>query len=184
MRKTFGSAFALIMVALFTVAPASPATAAGGIHLHMAGKVGQKAVGTTIIFGADRLTDVSPVVSTWRESSGPNGCLGLSRVRSRSRNVEPVPHGWGDPPQDCWGQYAQVHNVPPSGNLAGSVPLPALPAGEYSISWGVYQNIRGKTIAPQLIWNFTIGDDGTFTAIRAVPLCELQMPPMCIPGGL
>ena len=37
MRKYFGGAFALILVALFTVAPTSPATAAGGIHLHMAG---------------------------------------------------------------------------------------------------------------------------------------------------
>ena len=58
MRKTFGSAFALIMVALFTVAPTSPAVAyPGGIHVYIAGKVGQKAVGSTIFFGAEGLTE-------------------------------------------------------------------------------------------------------------------------------
>ena len=36
------------------------ATAAGGIHLHMAGKVGQKAVGTTIIFGAEGVNNLAP----------------------------------------------------------------------------------------------------------------------------
>ena len=160
MRKTFGSAFALIMVALFTVAPASPATAtaAAGIHLHMAGKVGQKAVGTTIIFGAVGLTDVD---------THPNGCLRLTTTNNAgdppADPVRPIPAGWdneckfSEPP-------ALAVAVPAGGNFAGSEALPALPAGLYQLEWGVWQRTGGG-IQTNLIWQFTIGADGTFTAI-------------------
>ena len=140
--------------------PTSPATAAGGIHLHMAGKVGQKAVGTTISFGADRLPRVPPA-----GPGNPNGCLTL---KGGSNSLP----GWGNP-TGCHAAAAQAHNVPASGSLAGSVALPTLPAGKYSLVWEVHQKARatpnpsvyvpGNWVA--LVWNFTIGADGTFTAI-------------------
>ena len=173
MKKTFGSAFALIMVALFTVAPTSPATATGGIHLHMAGKVGQKAVGTTIIFGAESVSDVD---------TQPNGCLRLTRAINAgdppTYPVRPIPAGWDNYCKFADPAALAVH-VPAGGNFAGSEALPALPAGEYQLFWWVYQ--RTAKLVGTLAWKFTIGDDGTFTAIGAVPLCELQMPPMCPP---
>jgi len=198
MRKTFGGAFALIMVALFSVAPASPATAAGGIHLYMAGKVGQKAVGTTIIFGADRFPTHPPDQAGANDET-PNGLLVLTTSSGegepRDSGVWPEPDGW----RGSYGS-SQTHNVPASGNLAGSVTLPALPAGEYMLDWTVFGPWRAPergyegpiqgnltlgnnsiSIGTSLVWNFTIGGDGTFTAIGAVPLCELQMPPMCLP---
>ena len=73
MRKTFGSAFALIMVALFTVAPMSPAVAyPGGTHLNIAAKVGQKAVGSTITCGAEGLTEAR---QEFPSPLTPNACL-------------------------------------------------------------------------------------------------------------
>ena len=166
MRKTFGSAFALIMVALFSVAPASPATAAGGIHLYMAGKVGQKAVGTTIIFGADRFTNIQPFL---KNSEDPNGCLFLTKSEDGEMDtVWPQPHGWQ---HSFCGISAQTHNVPASGNLAGSVALPALPAGKYMVNWTVFGPFIGnQSNGTSLNWNFTIGADGTFTAIG--PACD------------
>ena len=179
MKKTFGSAFALIMVALFTVAPTSPATAAGGIHLHMAGKVGQKAVGTTIIFGAESVSDVD---------TQPNGCVRLTTainaVDPPTYPVRPIPAGWDNHCLISEPAALAVH-VPAGGNFAGSEALPALPAGVYQLWWGVYQRTAyggGELMGP-LAWRFTIGDDGTFTAIRALPPCELQMPPMCPQGA-
>lgn len=179
MKKTFGSAFALIMVALFTVAPTSPATAAGGIHLHMAGKVGQKAVGTTIIFGAESVSDVD---------TQPNGCLNLTTAINAgdppNYPVRPIPAGWDNYCKFSNPAALAVH-VPAGGNFAGSEALPALPAGVYQLWWGVYQRTAyggGELMGP-LAWRFTIGDDGTFTAIRALPPCELQMPPICPQGA-
>jgi hypothetical protein len=113
MRKTFGSAFALLLVALFTVAPTSPATATGGIHLHMAGKVGQKAVGTTIIFGAESVSDVD---------TQPNGCVRLTTAINAADPptypVRPIPAGWDN---YCkWADPAALAvHVPAGGNFAG-----------------------------------------------------------------
>jgi hypothetical protein len=42
MTDRVGSAFAFILVTLFAVAPTSPPSAAGGIHLHMAESSGRK----------------------------------------------------------------------------------------------------------------------------------------------
>jgi len=153
MRKSFGSAFALIMVALFTVAPTSPATAAGAIHLHIAGQVGQKAVGSTIIFGAEGVTDA------YQWGGQHNGCLDLRAAKDLS-----LP-GWGP----ACGPITQVHDVPASGSFAGSLPLPALPAGNYSLIYTVTQdpNAPGPDFALQLQWNFTIASDGTFFAISS-----------------
>ena len=164
MRKTFGTAFALIMVALFTVAPASPATAAGGIHLHIAGKVGQKAVGSTIIFGAEGETDA---LQSQRRN---NGCLSLKGPKKLSLpGWGPNPSPWQGVVSPCYGPLTQVHNVPTSGSFAGSVPLPALPAGDYSLTFLVLQApcLNCANFAPQLQWNFTIGSDGTFFAISS-----------------
>jgi hypothetical protein len=168
MKKTFGSAFALIMVALFTVAPTSPATATAtaGIHLHMAGKVGQKAAGTTIIFGAVRLSDVTP-----SQQYAPNGCLVLTTTNDASELywMEPlrtIPAGWDN--QCKWSDTsAQLAvDVPAGGNFAGSAPLPGLPAGLYQLEWGVLQTTgSGSYTKINLTWKFTIGADGTFTAI-------------------
>ena len=165
MKKTFGSAFALIMVALFTVAPTSPATATGGTHLHMAGKVGQKAVGTTIIFGADRLAPVVPATS-----GAPNGCLTLTTGLGDDYlgvqvAVDPIPVGWGN--GLCDPSSSQTHDVPPTGNMAASVALPNLPAGGYLLTWYVWSSFYPLTLQ----WLFTIGDDGTFTSIGVAPEC-------------
>ena len=183
MRKTFGGAFALIMVALFTVAPTSPAAAAGGIHLHMAGKVGQKAVGTTIIFGADRFTNILPFL---KNSDDPNGCLYLTKSEDGEMDtVWPEPHGWE---HSFCGISAQTHNVPASGNLAGSVALPALPAGKYMVNWTVFGPFIGnQSNGTSLNWNFTIGADGTFTAIGPLHQCEesiIGCPPLPPPLGV
>ena len=164
MKKTFGSAFALIMVALFTVAPTSPATAAGGIHLHIAGQVGQKAVGSTIIFGAEGVTDA------WQWKGQNNGCLELKAPKELS-----LP-GWGPTSTNsngvdsaCSGPLTQVHDVPASGSFAGSLPLPALPAGNYALIYIVSQDpsAAGPDLGLQLQWNFTIASDGTFFAISS-----------------
>jgi len=111
MRKTFGSAFALIMVALFTVAPTSPATAyPGGIHLHIAGKVGQKAVGSTVIFGAEGLTQAPQPNSFYSDSVAvgtmvPNACLWLVQANKYGElgyPLEPKISGWTS---ECkWGE--------------------------------------------------------------------------------
>ncbi|MDA7715908.1 hypothetical protein N8797_00880 [Pontimonas sp.] len=76
MRKTFGAIATTILVALLTVAPVSPAHADGGaIHLHMAGKVGQKAVGTTIMAGTSAFTADLNVFSF-------PGCIYLNAVNA------------------------------------------------------------------------------------------------------
>ena len=174
MRKTFGSAFALIMVALFTVAPTSPATAAGGIHLHMAGKVGQKAVGTTIIFGAESVSDVD---------THPNGCLSLTTAINAEDppvySIRPIPAGWDN--QCKFSEPAALAvAVPAGGNFAGSEALPALPAGVYQLVWGVWQRTaNGGELMGPLVWKFTIGADGTFTAIGPVSVLgnrEIRLP--------
>ena len=137
------------MVALFTVAPISPASALGptvneaaAIHLHMAGKVGQKAVGTTIIFGAESVSDVD---------THPNGCLSLTTainaVDGPVYPVRPIPAGWDN--QCKFSEPAALAvAVPAGGNFEGSEALPALPAGVYQLVWGVWQRTAKRVMGP------------------------------------
>jgi hypothetical protein len=111
------------MVALFTVAPTSPATAAGGIHLLVAGKVGQKAVGSTIIFGAEGLTEAPQrftTVSGDRYTPAgltPNACLWLTQPNQYGEwdQLEPAISGWAwnsVPNLACWkSQISGGNNV-------------------------------------------------------------------------
>ena len=168
MRKTFGSAFALLLVALFTVAPTSPATAyPGGIHLHIAGKVGQKAVGSTVIFGAEGLTEApqypTPVLT-------PNACLWLVQANKYGElgyPLEPKISGWG-PCAGPGGESGKTIQIPASGSLADQIPLPDLPAGKYQMWFGAWPSTTAST-SISLGVAFTIGADGTFTAIG--PAC-------------
>jgi len=180
MRKTFGSAFALIMVALFTVAPTSPATAyPGGIHLHIAGKVGQKAVGSTVIFGAEGLTQAPQppnVVLT------PNACLWLevgNKYGEFQGPLEPQISGWG-PCNGPGGQSGKDIQIPGSGSLADQIPLPHLPAGKYQMWFAAWPTDAVGESTIVLGVAFTIGADGTFTAIG--PACDgLEIGGRCIP---
>jgi hypothetical protein len=179
MRKSFGSAFALIMVALFTVAPTSPATAAGAIHLHIAGQVGQKAVGSTVIFGAEGLTE-APQDAT--SIFTPNACLWLVQADKDGEDfdqLQPAISGWG--PCALGSGSGKTIQIPASGSLADQIPLPDLPAGKYQMWFAAWPTDAVGESTIVLGVAFTIGADGTFTAIGAVPLCELQMPPMCLP---
>ena len=169
MRKTFGSAFALIMVALFTVAPTSPATAyPGGIHLHIAGKVGQKAVGSTVIFGAEGLTE-APQDPT--SILTPNACLWLVQADKYGEDfdqLQPAISGWG--PCALGSGSGKAIQIPASGSLADQIPLPDLPAGKYKMWFGAWPATTVGTNSISLGVAFTIGADGTFTAIG--PACE------------
>ena len=169
MRKTFGSAFALIMVALFTVAPTSPATAyPGGIHLHIAGKVGQKAVGSTVIFGAEGLTE-APQYAT--SILAPNACLWLGQADNYGDefdSLQPAISGWG--PCALGNESGKTIQIPASGSLADQIPLPDLPAGKYQMWFGAWPATTVGTNSISLGVAFTIGADGTFTAIG--PACE------------
>ena len=169
MRKTFGSAFALIMVALFTVAPTSPATAyPGGIHLHIAGKVGQKAVVSTVIFGAEGLTEAP------QKGSGlvPNACLWLWQANKYGElgyPLEPAISGWGhcEGLLSTSGSGKQIQ-IPASGSAADQIPLPDLPAGKYELWFASLPSTTESSISLGVA--FTIGADGTFTAIG--PACR------------
>jgi hypothetical protein len=168
MRKTFGSAFALVMVALFTVAPTSPAAAyPGGIHLHIAGKVGQKAVGSTIIFGAEGLTKAPQASSGFT----PNSCLIIEQLPGSNGNptksLEPAVSGWTQCTNTLffYSESGKSFQIPASGSFADQVPLPALPAGDYAVEFGALVN-GGNSAA--LTVTFTIGADGTFTAFGPV----------------
>jgi len=169
MRKTFGSAFALIMVALFTVAPTSPATAyPGGIHLHIAGKVGQKAVGSTVIFGAEGLIE-APQDPT--SILTPNACLWLVQANKYGElgyPLEPKISGWG-PCAGPGGESGKTIQIPASGSLADQIPLPDLPAGKYQMWFGAWPATTVGINSISLGVAFTIGADGTFTAIG--PAC-------------
>ena len=189
MRKTFGSAFALIMVALFTVAPTSPATAyPGGIHLHIAGKVGQKAVGSTVIFGAEGLTQAPQRNSTYSNAGGgvvdsfsglvPNACLWLvqaNKYGDLGYPLEPAISGWTSECLGGWGESAKLIQIPASGSLADQIPLPDLPAGKYQMWFGAFMSYADYGSMATLGYAFTIGADGTFTAIG--PACG----GLCIP---
>ena len=185
MRKAFGSAFALLLVALFTVAPTSPATAyPGGTHLHIAGKVGQKAVGSTVIFGAEGLTQAPQppnVVLT------PNACLWLVQADKYGEDFDPLEpkiSGWG-PCAGPGGESGKTIQIPASGSLADQIPLPDLPAGKYQMWFAAWPTDAVGESTIVLGVAFTIGADGTFTAIG--PACEgervdgLCMPPMILP---
>jgi hypothetical protein len=179
MRKTFGSAFALIMVALFTVAPTSPATAyPGGIHLHIAGKVGQKAVGSTVIFGAEGLTE-APQYPT--SILAPNACLWLVQANKYGHlgyPLEPKISGWGPCEGTIGGESGKTIQIPASGSLADQIPLPDLPAGKYQMWFGAWPATTVGTNSISLGVAFTIGADGTFTAIG--PACGIN-DDACIP---
>ncbi|MEJ6507499.1 MAG: hypothetical protein QNL53_05100 [Microbacteriaceae bacterium] len=190
MRKTFGSAFALIMVALLTVAPTSPATAyPGGIHLHIAGKVGQKAVGSTVIFGAEGLTEAPQLfakVGTEITYTGltPNACLWLQQGNQYGEweDLEPAISGWGE----CSGiisssESAKNFQIPASGSRADQIPLPDLPAGKYQMLFAAWPSFNVST-SVSLGVAFTIGADGTFTAIG--PACDgpTDLFGQCMPG--
>ena len=185
MRKTFGSAFALLLVALFTVAPTSPATAyPGGIHLHIAGTVGQKAVGSTVIFGAEGLTQAPQppnVVLT------PNACLWLVQADKYGEDFDPLEpkiSGWG-PCAGPGGASGKDIQIPGSGSLSDQIPLPDLPAGKYQMWFAAWPSDAVGQSTIVLGVAFTIGADGTFTAIG--PACEgervdgLCMPPIILP---
>ena len=177
MKKTFGSAFALIMVALFTVAPTSPATAyPGGIHLHIAGKGGQKAVGSTIIFGAEGLTEAPQRFTTVGGDRytptflTPNACLWLTQPNQYGEwdQLEPAISGWGE----CEGIISDSESgvniqIPASGSVADQIPLPDLPAGKYQMWFAAWPSVNGST-SLSLGVAFTVGADGTFTAIGPV----------------
>ena len=185
MRKTFGSAFALLLVALFTVAPTSPATAyPGGIHLHIAGKVGQKAVGSTVIFGAEGLTQAPQRNSFYSHSVAvppmvPNACLWLVQANKYGElgyPLEPKISGWG-PCAGPGGESGKNIQIPASGSLADQIPLPDLPEGKYQMwfaAWPSHVDWQHPSI--NLGYSFTIGADGTFTAIG--PACG----GFCIPS--
>ena len=191
MKKTFGSAFALIMVALFTVAPTSPATAyPGGIHLHIAGKVGQKAVGSTVIFGAEGVTQAPQTNSTYSSVGGgfvdayvptvPNACLWLvqgNKYGEMGYALEPKISGWTSECQGGWGESARLIQIPASGSLADQIPLPDLPAGQYELWFGAFMSYAEYGTAATLGYAFTIGADGTFTAIG--PACG----GLCVPAS-
>ena len=187
MRKPFGSAFALIMVALFTVAPTSPATAyPGGIHLHIAGKVGQKAVGSTVIFGAEGLTE-APQDAT--SILTPNACLWLVQADKYGEDfdqLQPAISGWG--PCALGSESGKTIQIPASGSLADQIPLPDLPAGKYQMWFGAWPATTVGTNSISLGVAFTIGADGTFTAIG--PACggieaggaciQIPLPPIAL----
>jgi hypothetical protein len=181
MKKTFGSAFALIMVALFTVAPTSPATAyPGGIHLHIAGKVGQKAVGSTIIFGAEGLTEAPQVFTTvggdryTPTGLTPNACLWLNQANQYGEwyPLEPAISGWGECNGIINSESGVNIQIPASGSLADQIPLPDLPAGQYQMWFAAWPSVNGST-SVSLGVAFTIGADGTFTKIG--PACDGTM---------
>ena len=187
MKKTFGIAFALIMVALFTVAPTSPATAyPGGIHLHIAGKVGQKAVGSTIFFGAEGLTEAPQAGS----GMTPNACLSIRQsIRQNGPRTYPLSQpveGWARCDGSLWGKDGKSFQIPSSGSLAGQIPLPDLPPGQYSLYfevWPMSLSSEGTANSVNLNFLFTIGADGTFTQIG--PACNgVILGGLCTPNIL
>ena len=167
MKKTFGSAFALMVVAMSTVAVTQPAVADpedfGGIHLHLAGKVGQKAVQSTIIFGAEGLKGVP------QNQSAANSCLAITKYEPGhgwGYSLSPIPEGWG---QQCshplvW--EGKTFQIPASGSFAETVPLPNLPAGGYQLWFGVVADYPPGKGIPILQVVFEIGTDGTFTMVK------------------
>ena len=168
------------MVALLTVAPTSPATAyPGGIHLHIAGTVGQKAVGSTIIFGAEGLTQAPQAGS----GLTPNSCLWFIQANKHGEmgyRLEPAISGWSE----CTGMIANGESakniqIPASGSLAGQIPLPDLPAGEYELWFAAWPTAAALS-SIGLGVAFTIGADGTFTAIG--PACDgTRVEGLCMP---
>ena len=175
MKKTFGSAFALIMVALFTVAPTSPATATGAIHLYMAGKVGQKAVGTTIMagtagFSSSILVGAGPrVVPSFPlpacvyldagDGSGPGTAIDPFDAHAVSQCLV---SGDGNPVYRSGAGFT----IPASGNSYFEIPLPELAEGSYLLSFTAL-NSQGPASGDALTlqWIFSIAKDGTFSSI-------------------
>ena len=189
MKKTFGSTLALIIVALFTVALTSPVTAApGSIHIHLAGKVGQKAAGSQITLGAEGLTEAPQHLEqagnacAWlRQSDEPNG--------TPNAGLSPRVKGWNDSCNTIVTISEDGVNIqiPASGDYAHQIPLPDLPAGNYAIWFAALASIEASGTSLARGVAFTIGTDGTFTKIgtacdgdkidgRCMPLPPLHLP--------
>lgn len=167
MKKTIASALALMVVAMSTVAVTQPAVADpedfGGIHLYLAGKVGQKAVLSTIIFGAEGLKGVP------QKQSAGNSCLAITEYKpggGMGYSLSPVPEGWGQQCSHPFGFHGKTFRIPSTGSFAGSVPLPDLPAGGYQLWFGAAADYPPGKGFPELRVIFHIGTDGTFTLVK------------------
>ena len=114
-------------------------------------------MGSTIIFGAEGLTEApqtfGPTACLWWTKAVPDGELDLCPVAGTFRNVVGI-------------------QIPVSGNYANQIPLPDLPAGKYEMWFLAFQSgsTQGLEFPLSLGVRFTIGADGTFTAIG--PACD------------
>lgn len=192
MNKAFGAIATTILVALLTVAPVSPANADGGaIHLHMAGKVGQKAVGTTIMAGTSAFTsDLWEIQSTGDICAGAwvancvnvfafPGCIYLNAVNASGTTGATVDIWPSDTRCDISFTNVYVSNaldvtIPASGNSYKELPLPPLKPGSYLLSFTAMDeqyvtspNSVQEQVALTLQWTFTVAADGTFSSISA-----------------
>jgi len=190
MRKPFGMIASTILVALLTVAPVSPANADGGaIHLHMAGKVGQKAVGTTIMAGTSAFTsDLWEIQSNGDVCAGAwvancvnvfsfPGCIYLNAVDTSGTTGATVNIWPSDTRCDITFTNVYVTNavavaIPASGNSYQELRLPLLKPGSYLLSFTAMDeqyvtspNSVQEQVALTLQWTFTVAADGTFSAI-------------------
>lgn len=165
MKKTLSSAFAVMVLAVSAVALTAPAVADpggfGGIHLHVAGKAGQKAVGSTIIFGAEGLKGVP-------QNQSGNSCLAITRSivgKGYGMSLSPIPTGWD---QQCPKQVPGVgktFQLPSSGSFAYRVPLPDLPPGEYQLLFSAIADHAPGTGNPVLLVSIQIEADGSFSKV-------------------
>ena len=167
MKKTFAAAVTLMVVAMSAVYATPPAVALpedfGGIHLHLAGKVGQKAVLSTIIFGAEGLKGVP------QNQSAANSCLAITKYEpghGMGYSLSPIPDGWGEQCSHPFVWEGKTFQIPASGSFAETVPLPNLPAGAYQLWFGAVADYPPGKGNPVLQVVFEIGTDGTFTMVK------------------
>ena len=156
-----------MVVAMSTVDVTPPAVALpedfGGIHLHLAGKVGQKAVLSTIIFGAEGLKGVP------QNQSAANSCLAITKYEpghGMGNSLSPIPEGWGQQCSHPFVWEGKTFQIPASGSFAETVPLPNLPAGGYQLWFGAVADYPPGKGIPILRVVFEIGTDGTFTMVK------------------